>query len=169
MERNKKIVLTSFLGILVNILLVIFKASIGIVVNSIAIIIDAVNNLSDVLSSTITIIGTKLSEKAPDRKHPYGHGRIEYFSSMLIAIIIFTAGIMALYESVQKVISHEKADYNEISLLIVSVAVLAKVLLGRYVKKVGKNLNSQNLIASGTDALMDAVVSFSTLIAAFMK
>ena len=169
MERNKKIVLTSFLGIIVNILLVVFKASIGIIANSIAIIIDAVNNLSDVLSSMITIIGTKLSEKAPDRKHPYGHGRIEYFSSMLISIIIFTAGIMALYESVQKTISHERAYYDGISILIICVAVFAKLILGKYVKKVGEKVNSQSLIASGTDALMDALVSSSTLIVAIIS
>lgn len=169
MERNKKIVRTSFLGILVNILLVAFKATVGIMVNSIAIILDAVNNLSDALSSIITIIGTKLSEKAPDKKHPYGHGRIEYFSSILIAVLILIAGITALKESIEKIINPEEAVYSTPALIIVAVAIFVKIFLGRHVKKVGENLNSQSLIASGTDALMDAVVASSTLIAAIIN
>ena len=92
MDRNKAIIKTSILGIAVNIILVIFKAIIGIIVNSIAIILDAVNNLTDVLSSVITIVGTKLANKAPDKKHPYGHGRIEYFTSLIIGIIVLFAG-----------------------------------------------------------------------------
>ena len=84
MERDKIIVKTSVIGILVNLILVAFKATIGIMVNSIAITLDAVNNLTDALSSIITIIGTKLAGKAPDKKHPYGYGRIEYFSSVII-------------------------------------------------------------------------------------
>ena len=100
MERDKIIVKTSVIGILVNLILVAFKASIGIMVNSIAITLDAVNNLTDALSSIITIIGTKLAGKAPDKKHPYGYGRIEYFSSVIIAIIVLLAGITALEESV---------------------------------------------------------------------
>ena len=98
MERDKIIVRTSVIGILVNLILVAFKATIGIMVNSIAITLDAVNNLTDALSSIITIIGTKLAGKAPDKKHPYGYGRIEYFSSVIISIIVLLAGITALEE-----------------------------------------------------------------------
>ena len=103
MDRNKIIIKTSILGIVVNVLLVIFKAIIGILANSIAIILDAVNNLTDALSSVITIIGTKLSNKAPDKKHPYGHGRIEYFTSVIVAFIVLIAGITALKESIEKI------------------------------------------------------------------
>ena len=169
MERNNKIVKISFLGIVVNILLVVFKATAGILVNSIAIILDAVNNLSDALSSMITIIGTKLSEKAPDKKHPYGHGRIEYFTSIIIAIIVLMAGIMALKEAIEKTINPEPANYSKTSLIIVVVAIFVKVLLGRFFKNEGKKLNSQSLIASGTDASMDALVSFSTLVTAIIS
>ena len=169
MERNKKIVQTSILGIVVNIVLVMFKASIGFIVNSIAIILDAVNNLSDAMSSIITIIGTKLSEKAPDKKHPYGHGRIEYFTSIIIAILVLAAGVTALKESVQKVINSEAANYSVASLIIVAVAVGVKFFFGRYVKKVGEKLNSQSLVASGTDALMDSILSLSTFIAAVVS
>ena len=169
MERNKKIIHTSILGIVVNIILVIFKATIGFIVNSIAIVLDAVNNLSDALSSIITIIGTKLSEKAPDKKHPYGHGRIEYFTSIIIAILVLAAGVTAFKESIQKVINPETANYSVASLIIVAVAVGVKFFFGKYVKKVGEKLNSQSLVASGTDSLMDSVISLSTFVAAIIS
>ena len=91
MKRTKDIVKISIQGIVVNILLVIFKGIIGFITNSIAIILDAVNNLSDALSSIITIIGTALANKRPDKEHPYGHGRAEYFSSIIIGVIVLLA------------------------------------------------------------------------------
>ena len=169
MDRNKAIIKTSILGIAVNIILVIFKAIIGIIVNSIAIILDAVNNLTDVLSSVITIVGTKLANKAPDKKHPYGHGRIEYFTSLIIGIIVLFAGITAGRESVLKIINPEETNYSIISMAIIAVAVAVKFFLGRYVKKVGKKVNSQSLVASGQDAFMDSILSFSTLVAAVIN
>ena len=112
MERNKEIVKVSIQGIIVNIILVVFKSLIGLFTNSIAIILDAVNNLSDTLSSGITIIGMKLSAKKPDKEHPYGHGRIEYIASVLIAIIVLLAGVSSLKESIMKVINPEEATYT---------------------------------------------------------
>ena len=132
MDRDKKIIKVSIFGIIVNIILVIFKAVIGLIVNSIAIILDAVNNLSDALSSIITIIGTKLSSKRPDKKHPYGYGRIEYFSSVIIAVIVLVAGLTSLKESIEKIIHPEPAAYSVISLVIVIVAVFVKFFFGRY-------------------------------------
>ena len=105
MDRNKVIIKTSILGIIVNIILVIFKATVGLIANSIVIILDAVNNLTDALSSVITIVGTKLANKAPDKKHPYGYGRIEYFTSVIISVIVLFAGITAGKESINKIIS----------------------------------------------------------------
>ena len=169
MDRNKVIVKTSFLGIIVNILLVIFKAIVGFLSNSIAIILDALNNLTDVLSSLVTIIGTKLANKAPDKEHPYGHGRIEYFTAVIIGIIIFSAGIMAAKESIEKIINPVDADYSIISLIIIAVAVLTKFFLGGYVKKTGKMVDSKSLIASGQDAFMDSILSLSTLIGAILN
>ena len=168
-ERNKKIIKTSIIGIIVNLILVLFKASIGILVNSIAIILDAINNLTDALSSIITIIGTKLAERRPDKKHPFGYGRIEYFSSLIIAIIILFAGLTALQESIPKIFHPVTADYTFISILIITIAVIVKFLLGRYVKKVGEEINSQSLIASGSDALFDSILSLSTVIAAIIS
>ena len=169
MDRKKVIIKTSILGIIVNIILVIFKGIIGLIVNSIAIVLDAINNLTDALSSVITIIGTKLANKAPDKKHPYGHGRIEYFTSVIIAVIIMIAGVGAIKESVEKIINPGQTDYSIISLVIVAVAVVVKFALGKYVKKTGEKVNSQSLVASGQDAFMDAVISFSTLVAALIN
>ncbi len=169
MDRKKVIVRTSLLGIIVNLVLVGFKGVIGLIVNSIAIILDAVNNLTDVLSSLITIIGTKLANKAPDKKHPYGHGRIEYFTSVIISVIIFIAGVTAIKESIQKIINPGETDYSLISLIIITIAVIVKFLLGKHVKNTGKKVNSQSLVASGQDALMDSIISFSTLVAAIIN
>lgn len=169
MDRNKKIITVSVMGILVNLLLVIFKSIIGLLVNSIAIILDAVNNLSDALSSVITIIGTKFAGKAPDKKHPYGYGRIEYISSVMIAIIVLLAGLTSFKESLQKVFHPHAADYTIPSLLIIAVTVVVKFVFGRYVKKTGQEINAQTLVASGTDSLLDAIVSFATIVAAVIS
>ena len=166
--RDKKIIRTSVFGILVNVMLVVFKGFVGFLANSIAVIMDAVNNLSDALSSVITIIGTKLSSRKPDKKHPYGHGRVEYLTSVVIAVIVLIAGVTSGYQSVLKIITPEKTDYKFYSYIIISVAVIVKLLFGTYVKRVGKKLNSQALVASGTDAFFDAVLSLGTLIAAIL-
>lgn len=169
MDRNKIIIKTSMLGILLNILLVVFKAIVGFFANSIAIILDALNNLTDVLSYTITIIGTKLSNKAPDKEHPYGHGRGEYFTSVIISTIILLAGLTAAKESIIKIINPAKTEYRFISLIIIAVAVVVKFFMGKYFKKVGKKVNSSSLVASGQDAFMDSVLSFTTLISGILN
>ena len=168
MNREKLIIRTSLVGILGNIALVAGKAIIGIIANSISIIMDAVNNLTDALSSIITIIGTKLAGKKPDAKHPYGHGRIEYITSLIIAVIILVAGGTAIYESILSLINGEKATYNDLSLIIISVAILVKVGLGIFFRRMGKKAHSEALKASGVDALLDALLSFSTLIGAIV-
>ncbi|MBQ6392579.1 MAG: cation diffusion facilitator family transporter, partial [Eubacterium sp.] len=101
-DRDKLIVRTSIIGIAANVALAAFKAFVGIITNSIAITLDAVNNISDAASSVITIIGTKLAGKDPDKKHPFGYGRIEYLTAMIIAAIVLYAGITSLVESVKK-------------------------------------------------------------------
>ncbi|MBO6215992.1 MAG: cation transporter [Lachnospiraceae bacterium] len=171
MDRGKIIVKTSIIGIIANILLALFKALVGVAANSVAIVLDAVNNLTDALSSLITIIGTKLAAKEPDRKHPFGHGRIEYLSAMIIGGIILYAGITALVESVKKIIDPIVPDYSAVTLIVVAAAVAVKLILGQYVKKVGEKVDSDSLVASGKDALSDAALSTSTLAAAifYMK
>ena len=166
MSREKTIIRTSIVGITANVFLAGFKAAVGLMTNSIAIILDAVNNISDAGSSLITIIGTKLAGREPDKEHPFGYGRIEYLSAMIISVIVLYAGITSFVESVKQVIHPETPDYNAVSLIIVAVAVVVKILLGRYVKSVGEKVNSDSLINSGEDATLDSVISASTLVAA---
>ena len=165
-KRERIVIKTSVIGIITNVFLAGFKTVIGLLSNSIAIVLDAVNNISDAGSSVITIVGTKLAGKAPDKKHPFGHGRIEYLSAMMIAVIILYAGTTSLIESVKQIIRPEIPDYNPTSLIIIAVAVVVKIFLGAYVKKVGQKVKSDSLVNSGADATLDAVISFSTLVAA---
>ena len=165
-DRDVQIVRTSIVGIVANVALAAFKAVFGLLSNSIAIVLDAVNNLSDALSSIITIVGTRIASRRADRKHPYGHGRAEYLTTIVIAVIVLWAGITSLVESVQRIIHPEPATYEVTTLVVVAVAVVAKLVLGRYVKGRGEALGSDSLVASGTDATMDAVISASTLVAA---
>ena len=165
-SRGRKIIQTSIIGILANVFLAAFKAVIGLTSNSIAIVMDAVNNLSDAASSVITIVGTKLAGREPDRKHPFGYGRIEYLSAMIISVLVLYAGITSLTESVKKIIQPDVPDYSAVALVIVGVGVVTKILLGRYVKGVGEKVNSDSLINSGEDATLDSIISASTLVAA---
>lgn len=164
--RNAVIIRTSVIGIGANVLLAAFKAVIGAATGSIAIVLDAVNNLSDAASSLITIVGTRLAGRQPDKKHPFGYGRIEYLTAVIISVIVLYAGITSLESSIKGILHPELPSYTAISLVIVAAAVLVKILLGTYVKKTGQKVNSGSLIASGEDARMDAVISASTLAAA---
>ena len=161
MNRDQVIIRTSVIGILANVFLAAFKAAVGIASHSIAVILDAVNNLSDALSSIITIIGTKLAGKQPDKKHPFGHGRVEYLSAMIVSGIVLYAGITSAVESVKKIIHPEKPDYSILSLVIIAVAVAVKIILGRYVRAKGEQVNSGSLVASGSDAMFFMVTGIS--------
>lgn len=165
-SREKTIVRTSIIGIVANVFLAAFKAVIGLMTHSIAIVLDAVNNISDAGSSLITIIGTKLAGREPDKKHPFGYGRIEYLSAMIISVIVLYAGVTSFTESVKKIISPQTPEYTVVSLVIVAVAVVVKIVLGRYVKSVGTKVNSDSLVNSGEDATLDSIISASTLVAA---
>lgn len=167
-QREAAIVRTSIVGIAANVALATMKAVIGLAANSIAIVLDAVNNLSDALSSIITIAGTKLAHKQPDKEHPLGYGRIEYLTATFIAMIVLYAGVTSLVESVKKIASPEAADYSALTLILVAAAVVVKLVLGKFVKKQGEKNDSDALVASGSDALFDAILSASTLAAALV-
>lgn len=167
-SRKKIIIRTSIVGILANVMLALFKAGVGFISNSIAIVLDAVNNLSDALSSVITIVGARVAGREPDKKHPFGHGRVEYISALAIGGIVLYAGVTSLVESVKKIIHPVTPDYAISSLIIVAAAVLVKIGLGLYVKSSGERVNSDSLINSGKDALLDAVISAATLAAALV-
>lgn len=165
-KRQKVIIRASIVGIVGNFFLTAFKAFVGILTNSIAIILDAVNNFSDMLSSIVTIVGILLANKAPDRRHPMGHGRYEYLSTAVIAIIIIYIGITAIKESIDKIINPDDVAYNALSITIVAVAVIVKIFIGLYFRKTAKKVDSDSLKASGTDALFDSIISFATIISA---
>lgn len=165
-DRSTQIIRTSWIGIAANVLLAAFKAGVGIVASSVAIVMDAVNNLSDALSSVITIVGTKLSQRPADRKHPFGFGRIEYFSAIIIAVIVLSAGITSLIESVKKIFHPTEPSYTTVTLVVIVVAIAVKIVLGLFVKRKGSQLKSDALIASGSDALFDAIITLATLVSA---
>ena len=167
-KREKTVIKTSIISIVSNIILAGFKAFVGLLSHSIAIISDAINNFSDVLSSVITIIGTKLANKKPDREHPYGHGRIEYIASLLVSAIVLYAGITSMIESIKKIFNPEVVDYTAVTLIVLGAGIVVKFILGIYVKKKGKEVNSDSLVASGSDAFNDAILSISVLLSAII-
>ena len=167
-SRGRTIVRTSIIGICANVFLAAFKAFVGLLTNSIAVVLDAVNNISDAASSLITIIGTRLAERAPDKKHPFGYGRIEYLSAMVISVIVLYAGITSFVESVKKIIAPDVPEYNIAALVIIAVGVAVKIVLGRYVRAVGVKVNSDSLVNLGEDATLDSIISASTFVAAII-
>lgn len=166
--RSRQVIRVSAIGIATNVLLAAFKLVVGLVSNSIAIVLDAVNNLSDAASSIITIVGTHLAQRTADRDHPYGFGRVEYLTTIIIAALVLWAGVTSLVESAQRILHPEPASYTAVALVIIVVAVVAKFLLGTYVIGWGKKLGSASLVASGTDSKMDSILSASTVAAALV-
>ena len=167
-ERRKKIIGVSIIGIVANLLLGVLKAVLGLLSGSIALISDALNNITDSSSSLITIVGTKLAAKAPDKQHPFGHGRTEYLTSLLIGGIVFLTGFQSLISSVKAVFNKEDINTDITTVIIIIVTIAAKILLGTFTENSGKKLNSTALIASGADAKNDAVVSVVTLISTIL-
>lgn len=167
--REHEIVKASVIGIAGNMLLVAFKMVIGFFSHSIAIILDGVNNATDALSSIVTIVGTKVAGRPPDAKHPFGYGRIEYLTSVVIAVIILVAGALSLRESILKIIHPATPSYSTITITIIVVAILGKVVLGIVFKRYGDKTSCEALIASGVDSNYDAVLSAGTLVVAFAQ
>lgn len=169
MNRDHEIVKASIIGIVGNTLLVVFKLIVGIASHSIAIILDGVNNATDSLSSIVTIVGTKLAGRRPDKDHPFGYGRIEYLTSVVIALIILVAGVVSLRESVLKIIHPGTPSYSVITIVVIVVAIVAKIGLGIIFHRYGKKTESGALIASGIDSNYDALLSGGTLVVALFQ
>lgn len=167
--REHEIVKASVIGIAGNMLLVAFKMIIGFFSHSIAIILDGVNNATDALSSIITIVGTKVAGRPPDGKHPFGYGRIEYLTSVVIAVIILVAGALSLRESILKIIHPATPSYSTLTITIIVVAILGKIVLGVIFKHYGDKTSCEALIASGVDSNYDAVLSAGTLVVALAQ
>ena len=165
-NRESRIVRASIIGIVANVLLSSFKAVIGIVSGSIAIVLDAINNLTDTLSAILTIFGMRLASKPADKKHPFGHGRYEYLTTIAVSFVIIAAGVMSFVQSVQKLGRPEPSEYKWFSLVVLSIAIMVKIVLSMYYHRIGKEVRSETLTATGADAGFDAIITSATLLAA---
>lgn len=167
-SREGVVVATSGLGILVNLILAAVKVIIGTAVSSIAIVSEGVNNATDSATALITIVGTKLSTKKPTEKHPFGYGRIEYLTSLLIAVLILFTGFELLKSSVELIFHPEEMSISFVSLAVIALSMLVKFLLGTFTIREGKRVDSDSLVAVGLDCRNDAVVSFITIASALL-
>lgn len=166
MDRYKKIIITSVIGVISNIILGVMKVIIGINANSIAIVSDAVNNFSDSVSSLVSIVTIRVASMGATKRHPFGFGRVEYFSGAIISIIVIVTGVEFLTSSYARIVTPIETSFSYISLLVLIIAVLSKIVLGKYTKTIGEEENAPTLIASGQDALGDAVITAVTLVGA---
>ncbi|MDO4796803.1 MAG: cation diffusion facilitator family transporter [Coriobacteriales bacterium] len=168
MNREAQIIKASVISIVGNAMLAAVKGVVGTLTGSIAITLDAINSLTDALGSVIAIIGTKLAGMEANREHPFGYGRIEYLSSIVIAALILSAGLSACIESIRSIINPSPSQYTAVTLSIVAGAAIVKFGLGYYLKRMGKTLESGSLIGSGIDSLMDGCVSTATFLAGIL-
>lgn len=164
--RAKRIVRVGLWGIAVNFLYAGLKGAIGFFSGSIAISIDAVNNLNDAITSVIAVGGIKLASKPADRQHPFGHGRIEYIGAMVISTLIVIVGAAAFVNAVEKIITPTATHYNATMLVIMATGVVAKFALGVYTTRAGRSLDSDSLKGSGAENLFDSVVGLGTMVSA---
>ena len=166
--RQQEIVRTGYIGIITNAIVVAGKAVVGLASGSMAILLDAINNLTDALSSIITIIGVKLASRPADDKHPFGYGRIEYFIGIIVAAMILVAGGTSLIESIKGIINPSDLEFSALSLGIIAATIVIKFFLGVFTKKKGKELSSDALISSGTECVFDCVISIATIVSAII-
>lgn len=159
---------TSVLGIIVNLLIAAIKIVLGLLANSIAIVSEGVNNASDALTSVLTLVGTKLAGKKPNRKHPFGYGRIEYLTSLIIAILILVTGFEMIKSSVELILHPEPMDISLIALMAVAISAVIKFFLGVYTIKQGRKADSGSLTAVGLDCRNDSFVSVITIASAIV-
>lgn len=169
MDRMKKVVTVSIVGILVNVALGVIKIIVGNAANSVAVTSDAVNNFADSISSLVTIITMIIVGKGATRKHPFGFGRVEYFSSIIISVLVLFTGGEFMVESIKHIIHPAATNYGNVALVLLVVAILAKIFLGLYTRRQGKKANSPNLVASGQDALSDAILTGVTFVGALLS
>ena len=168
MNRENQIVRASTIAIIGNVVLAIAKGIAGSLTGSIAISLDAVNSLADALSSVIAIIGAKLAGRTASRDHPFGFGRMEYLSSIVIAAIILAAGVSSLVEAIRSIINPSTPSYTVATLAVVAGAAIIKLGLGFFLLREGKRLDAGMLVGSGTDSCMDAGVSTATFVAGIL-
>ena len=162
--RRKYINLGSVVGILCNLILFAIKLIIGLLAGSVSIMADAFNNLTDIGSSVVTIIGFRLSIKPADKEHPFGHGRFEYMSAMLVAIIILLVGFELFKTSVEKIFTPSELKVEFYTIILLSISVIIKLWMFLFNKKLGKSINSSGLIATAQDSVNDSIATFAVLV-----
>lgn len=167
-EREGVVVTVSALGIMVNLILAAVKVIIGVMAASIAVISEGLNNASDSVSSLLTIIGTKLSGMHPTKKHPFGFGRIEYLTSLIISSLILITGVELLKSSILLIFNPEELMVNTLTVVIVGASAFVKLALGLYTIRQGKRVGSDSLVAVGTDCRNDFVLSIVTVVSALV-
>ncbi|MFI3210935.1 MAG: cation diffusion facilitator family transporter [Peptostreptococcaceae bacterium] len=165
--RGKYAYLTGLIGIICNLILFIIKISIGLLTSSISIMADGFNNLSDMVSSIITIVGFKLASLPPDKEHPFGHGRLEYVSALIVAFMVMLVGMQFTKSSIDRILNPVSVKFELIPFLILLISIFIKFWLSKFNKFVGEKINSSAIKASGVDALGD-VYSSSTVVLAFL-
>lgn len=165
--RNSYGTLGGIVGIIINFILFLIKFSIGLLVGSIAISADAFNNLSDAASSIITIIGFKMADKPADAEHPFGHGRIEYLSALLVSFLVMLVGFQFIKSSFERILKPESITFDIVSLILLLISIGFKVWLSRFNNFIGNKINSSALKAAATDALGDVFTS-STVVISFL-
>lgn len=157
--RESHVMLGGIIGIIVNFLLFVVKLSVGLITASIAIMADAFNNLSDAASSIITIVGFKLSKKPADAEHPFGHGRMEYISALIVAFLVMLVGLQFIKSSFEKIINPSAVAFEMVPFILLLISIVLKFWLSRFNKFVGNKINSSALKASSVDALGDVFTS----------
>lgn len=168
-RRSKQIILASLVTIAANTLLSALKFAIGLASHSQAVLSDAANNLGDALGSFVTIIGTRLSQKAPDHRHPFGYGRIEYMTSAIVAALVLYVGIETFIDSIQALLHPQIVSFTDLSLWLLAGGLLVKFFLGLWMKARGRKLKATAIEASGVDSLSDSILSLATLISALLS
>lgn len=168
-SREIKIIRTTFLGVILNMLIAASKIIIGMVSNSVAIVSDGANNATDTLSSIVTLIGLKLGSKRPDKAHPLGHGRFEYLSALAVSFIILITGVALLKNSISAIRDKSNPVMPLYMIAIIFITVLIKLILWKINSKTGKETNSEALIASGKDALSDSAASLITILSSLLS
>ena len=166
--RGKYAMLSSITGIVVNILLSVFKLIIGIIANSMSIISDALNNVSDAGSSIITMVGFKMSQKKVDSDHPWGHGRMEYITALFVDILIILVGFELLQSSVDKIIHPELPNISNVTIILLVVAIFAKLWLFLFYRKIAKKINSAVIKGTAYDSISDSISTLAVLISAIV-
>jgi len=162
-------ILSGTVGIVLNIILFLFKTVAGVLSASVSMIADALNNLSDAGSSVISLVGFKMSGKPADKDHPFGHGRIEYISALLVSVVILLVGIELIQTSIEKIIAQSVSKFNFTSVIILGVAILVKFWMFLFNRKIGKKINSAACLATAKDSLADAAATAVVLIGAFVS